>query len=246
MDNLNTTWHRQFETVKMLLVSNCKKIVVVFSSSMQETYNKLEMLEVTDCALVEEIFELSFNENNSNVENATHLKVVLDGLPKLKNIWSGDCHRILSFQILIFVKLKNCASLEYLLPLSIATRCSHLKEFHIESCVNMKEIVAEEKETRLSATPTFEFNQLSSLLLSNLLKLNGFYAKKHTVACPSLKDINVYNCARLNLYTTLSTRNSNFQDNKLPVITQQPPFIVEEVCVYHINLQIICIKTLYL
>ncbi|WJX37911.1 hypothetical protein P8452_25627 [Trifolium repens] len=93
----------------------------------------------------------------------------------------------------------------------------------------MKEIVAEEKETRLRATPTFEFNQLSSLLLSNLIKLNGFYAKKHTVACPSLKDINVYNCARLNLYTTLSTRNSNFQDNKLPVITQQPPFIVEEV-----------------
>ncbi|WJX31885.1 hypothetical protein P8452_20272 [Trifolium repens] len=229
MDNLNTTWHRQFETVKMLQVRNCKKIVVVFPSSMQETYNKLEMLEVTDCALVEEIFELSFNENNSSVENATHLKVVLDGLPKLKNIWSGDCHRILSFQILIFVKLKNCASLEYLLPLSIATHCSHLKELHIESCVNMKEIVAEEEETRLSATPTFEFNQLSSLLLLNLIKLNGFYAKKHTVACPSLKDIDVYGCARLNLYTTLSTRNSNFQDNKLPVITQQPPFIVEEV-----------------
>ncbi|WJX37912.1 hypothetical protein P8452_25628 [Trifolium repens] len=29
MDNLNTTWHRQFETVKMLQVRNCKKIVVL-------------------------------------------------------------------------------------------------------------------------------------------------------------------------------------------------------------------------
>jgi hypothetical protein len=110
----------------------------------------------------------------------------------------------------------------------------------------MKEIVGEEKESRLSEAPTFEFNQLSILLLWDLDKLKGFYAKKHTLACPYLKDINVYDCARLNLYTTLSTRNSNFQDNKLPVITQQPPFIVEEVCVYHINLQIICIKTLYL
>ncbi|XP_045824893.1 uncharacterized protein LOC123917266 [Trifolium pratense] len=230
MDNLKTIWHRQFETVKQLEVINCKKIVVVFPSSMQTTYKKLEMLKVTDCALVEEIFELSFNENSS-AENATHLKVVIDGLPKLKNIWSGDLHRILSFQILIFVKLTNCESLEYLLPLSIATCCSHLQELHIENCGNMKEIVAEEKEKEfgVSAAPTFEFNELSSLLLWNLHKLKGFYAKEHTLACLSLKNINVSNCAKLNLYRTLSTRSSNFQDDKLSVLTPQPPFIVEEV-----------------
>jgi hypothetical protein len=94
----------------------------------------------------------------------------------------------------------------------------------------MKEIVAEEKESRLSAAPTFEFNQLSSLLLWNLVKLKGFYAKKHTLVCPSLKKIDVFNCVKLNLYRTLSTRISNFQDDKLSVLTQQPPFIVEEVC----------------
>ncbi|GAU50630.1 hypothetical protein TSUD_131650, partial [Trifolium subterraneum] len=228
MDNLNTIWHRQFETVKMLQVSNCKKIVVVFPSSMQNTYSKLEMLEVTDCALVEKIFELGFNENSS-VENTTHLKIVIDGLPELKNIWSGDLHNILSFQILIFVRLTNCASLEYLLPLSIATRCSHLTKLHIINCENMKEIVAEEKESRASAALTFEFNQLSSLWLGNLDKLKGFYAKEHTVACSSLKDIDVFNCAKLNLYRTLSTRSSDFQDDKLSILTPQPPFIVEEV-----------------
>ncbi|CAJ2639486.1 unnamed protein product [Trifolium pratense] len=228
MDKLKTIWHRQFETVKMLQVSNCKKIMVVFPSSMQTTYTKLEMLEVTDCALVEEIFELSFNENSS-AENTTLLKVVIDGLPKLKNIWSGDLHRILSFQILIFVKLTNCESLEYLLPLPIATRCSHLQELHIENCGNMKEIVAEENESSVSAAPTFEFNQLTSLSLLYLGKLKGFYAKKHTLTCPSLKEIDVFNCAKLNLFRTLSTRSSNFQDDKLSVLTPQPPFIVEEV-----------------
>ncbi|XP_045823829.1 uncharacterized protein LOC123916419 isoform X2 [Trifolium pratense] len=230
MDKLKTIWHRQFETVKMLQVSNCKKIVVVFPSSMQKTYTKLEMLEVTDCALVEEIFELTFNENGS-AENTTHLKVVIDGLPKLKNIWSGNHYSVLSFQILIFVKLTNCASLEYLLPLSIATCCSHLQQLHINKCGNMKEIVAEEKEKEsgVSAAPTFEFNELSSLLLWNMHKLKGFYAKEHTLACLSLKNINVSNCAKLNLYRTLSTRSSNFQDDKLSVLTPQPPFIVEEV-----------------
>ncbi|XP_045824892.1 uncharacterized protein LOC123917265 [Trifolium pratense] len=228
MDNLNTIWHREFVTVKMLQVSNCKKIVVVFPSSMQKTYDKLEMLEVTDCALVEEIFELSFNENSS-AENTTHLKVVIDGLPKLKNIWSGDLRRILSFQTLIFVKLRNCESLEYLLPLPIATRCSHLQELHIDSCENMKEIVAEENESSVSAAPTFEFNQLTSLSLLYLDKLKGFYAKKHTLTCPSLKEIDVFDCAKLNLFRTLSTRSSNFQDYKLSVLSQQPLFIVEEV-----------------
>ncbi|XP_045825215.1 uncharacterized protein LOC123917515 [Trifolium pratense] len=231
MDKLKTIWHRQFEIVKMLQVNNCKKLVVVFPSSMQTTYNKLEMLEVTNCALVEEIFELSFNENNSSVENTTHLEIIIDGLPKLKNIWSGDCDKILSFQILIIVRLKNCASLEYLLPLSIATCCSHLQELHINKCGNMKEIVAEEKEKEsgVSAAPTFEFNQLSILLLWGLHKLKGFYAKEHTLSCSSLKEIDVVDCAKLNLYRTLSTRSSNFQDDKLSILTPQPLFIVEEV-----------------
>jgi hypothetical protein len=180
---------------------------------------------------VEEIFELSFKESSS-VEDTTHLKeVTLDGLPKLQKIWSGDPQGILSFHSLINIQVKYCASLEYLLPLSIATRCSHLKELHIKQCGNMKEIVAEEKESSVNAAPVFEFNQLSTLLLWYLGKLKGFYAKNHTLACPSLKIIDVIDCAKLNLYRPLSTRSSNLQDDKLSVLTQEPPFIVEEVCI---------------
>ncbi|PNX79948.1 putative CC-NBS-LRR resistance protein, partial [Trifolium pratense] len=230
MDNLKSIWHCQFETLKMLQVNNCNKIVVVFPSSLQKTYNKLEMLEITDCSLVEEIFELNFN-GSSSVEDTTHLKeVTIDGLHKLKKIWSGDPQGILSFQNLINVKLNNCEGLEYLLPLSVATRCSHLKELHIKFCGNMKEIVAEEKESiSVNAAPLFEFNQLSTLLLWHLGKLKGFYAKNHALACPSLKEIDVVNCEKLNLYRPLYKGSSNFQEDKLFVLMQQPPFIVEEV-----------------
>ncbi|KEH40899.1 NBS-LRR type disease resistance protein [Medicago truncatula] len=229
MNNLKTIWHRQFEILKMLEVNNCKKIVVVFPSSMQNTYNELEKLEVTNCALVEEIFELNLNENNSD-EVTTHLKeVTIDGLLKLKKIWSGDPEGILSFQNLIYVQLESCASLEYLLPFSVATRCSHLKELVIKWCENIKEIVAEEKESSLSAASIFEFNQLSTLLLWNLTKLNGFYAGNHTLACPSLRKINVSRCTNLKLFRTLSTRSSNFRDDKPSVLTQPPLFIAEEV-----------------
>ncbi|CAJ2673481.1 unnamed protein product [Trifolium pratense] len=216
MDNLKTIWHHQFEALKMLQVNNCNKIVVVFPSSMQKTYNKLEMLEVTNCDLVEAIFELNFNEN-SNVEDATHLKeVTIDGLPKLKKIWSGNPQEILSFQNLRNVKLKFCASLEYLLPLSVASRCSHLKELHILQCVNMKEIVAEEKESSsVNAAPIFEFNQLITLKLGNLHRLKGFYAKEHTVLCPSLKIIDVTYCPKLTLY-----RSSNIRDDIAPFLVE--------------------------
>ncbi|WJX10991.1 hypothetical protein P8452_01654 [Trifolium repens] len=231
MDNLKTIWHRQFETLKILQVNNCNTIVVVFPSSMQKTYNKLEILEVTNCGLVEEIFELSFNGSNS-VEDTTHLtEVTIDGLPKLKKIWSRDPYGILSFQNLINIKVKSCESLEYLLPLSVATHCSHLKELDIKQCGKMKEIVAEEKESsNVNAAPIFEFNQLCSLLLWNLHRLKGFSAKKHTLACPYLKIIDVVNCPNLSLYRTLSTRRrSNTEDDKHSVSTQQPLFIVEQV-----------------
>jgi len=231
MDNLKAIWHHQFETLKILQVNNCKKIVVVFPSSMQNTYNELEKLEVTNCALVEEIFELNFNENNSE-EVITHLKkVTLNGLWELKKIWSGDPQGILSFQNLINVHLQFCLSLEYVLPLSVATRCSHLKELEIKWCGNMKEIVAEEKESSMNEDPIFEFNQLTTLLLWDLHKLNGFYAGNHTLLCPSLRNVDVYKCTKLNLFRTHSTRSSNFRDDKHSVLKQQPLFIAEEVCI---------------
>ncbi|KEH17591.1 NBS-LRR type disease resistance protein [Medicago truncatula] len=229
MDNLKSIWHRQFKTSKLLEVNNCKKIVVVFPSSVQNTYKELEKLEVTKCALVEEIFELNFNENNSE-EVKTHLKeVTIDGLSNLKKIWNRNPDGILSFQNLINVQLKHCSNLEYLLPFSVATRCSQLKELDIGCCGNMKQIVAEEKESSMNEAPIFEFNQLTTLRLYNSNKLNGFYAGNHTLLCPSLKKFSVTKCAKLNLFRTLSTKNSNFQDDKLSVSTKQPLFIAEEV-----------------
>ncbi|WJX10801.1 hypothetical protein P8452_01480 [Trifolium repens] len=228
--NLKKIWHCQFETVKMLEVEYCDNIVAVFPSSMQKTYNKLEMLKVNCCISVEEIFELTLNESSSVEDDITQLKEVnIILMPKLKKIWSRDPQGILSFQNLTNINLQMCVSFEHLLPLSIASRCSHLRELHIAECRNMKEIVAEEKESSVNVAPIFEFNQMNTLILRNLDKLEGFYTKKHILACPSLERIDVFNCAKLNLYRTLSTKSSNFLDDQHSVLAHQPLFIVEEV-----------------
>ncbi|KAL5066893.1 hypothetical protein RYX36_017780, partial [Vicia faba] len=228
MDNLKTIWHHQFGSLKSLHVSNCKRIVVIFPSSMQKTYNKLEMLEVTNCALVEEIFELTF----SCIEDTTHLKkVTIIRLPKLKKIWSRDPKEILSFQNLIDVQLNGCQSLEYLLPFSVATTsCSLLKELVIKNCASLNRIVAEEKESRVCACPIFMFNQLSTLVLWNSNKLKCFYVGEHTLSCPSLRKIDVFKCSKLNLYRTLSTGStkSSFQHDKLSVIPNLERLRIEQ------------------
>ncbi|GAU35302.1 hypothetical protein TSUD_389270 [Trifolium subterraneum] len=230
MENLKTIWHYQFDTVKRLEVQNCEKIVVVFPSSLQKTYHNLEILVVKDCALVENIFELSCSENSS-IESATQLKVItLDRLPKLKKIWSMDPQGILSFHNLQNVDLNKCGSMEYLFPFSVATCCPHLEELRIKYCANMKEIVSEKTESTY-ASPTFEFNQLNSIVVWGLHSLKGFYAGNHILACPSLSKLDVSKCAKLNLFKIEALSTSipqRCQDENLSNLFR-PLFIVEKV-----------------
>ncbi|CAJ2670261.1 unnamed protein product [Trifolium pratense] len=227
MENLKTVWHYQFDTVKTMEVENCEKIVVVFPSSMQKTYHNLEKLVVKDCALVENIFELSSSENSS-IESETQLKVInLAQLPKLKKIWSRDPEGILSFHNLQNVDLNYCASMEYVFPFSVATGCPHLEELHIKWCLEIKEIVSEKRQSTC-ASPRFEFNKLNTILLSGLRSLKGFYAGNHILRCPSLNKIDVYKCAKLNLYKTRSIPQ-RCQEENLSDLLFQPLLIVEEV-----------------
>ncbi|WJX81760.1 hypothetical protein P8452_64604 [Trifolium repens] len=229
MENLKTVWHFQFDKVKTLEVQNCEKIVVVIPSSMQKTYHNLEMLVVKDCALVENIFDLSSSENSS-IESEIQLKLItLDQLPKLIKIWSRDTQGILSFHNLQNVFLNHCDSMEYLFPFSVATTCPHLEVLEIKNCGKMKEIVSKKTDST-GASPTFEYNQLHTILLWGLHSLKGIYAGNHILACPSLRKLDVYECAKLNLFKTAAPPGSSHQiceDENLSDLFQ-PLFIVEE------------------
>jgi len=229
MENLKTIWHHQFDSLKTLKVNKCDKITVVFPSSLQKTYNNLEMLDITNCDSVEEIFEFSSKEKGSK-EDATHLKeITLRGMPKLKNIWSMDPQGILSFHNLENVSVENCESIEYLFPLSVALCCSHLEILWVQWCGSMKEIVAEKKGS-VSTTPIFVFNQLNTLMLWDLPKLKAFYAVNHTLTCPSLRKQFVSGCSKLNLFkSSITSIHKKLQNRKLHIAEEVPLFIVEKV-----------------
>ncbi|KAK2400176.1 putative disease resistance protein [Trifolium repens] len=215
LPNLNKIWddsHHSMYNLTNLTVDDCGGLEYLFSSAVVASFKNLKLLKISSCPMMEEI--IAEEERDNALEEVHFLKlekIILLDMDNLKTIW----HR--QFET---VKM---------LDVAFSTRCSHLKELHITECENIKEIVAEEKESSMNVAPIFEFNQLSTLLLRNLGKLEGLYAKKHTLVCPSLKRIDVFNCTKLNLYRALSTRSSNFLDDQLSVLAHQPLFIAEEV-----------------
>ncbi|KAL4337840.1 hypothetical protein AHAS_Ahas12G0150400 [Arachis hypogaea] len=227
MKSLKKIWHKEFSKVKTLQVKNCEKIRAIFSSSMQKVYNDLETLMVTDCASVEEIFQLSSDENYST-EQTQLKKITLKGLSKLKQIWSKDPEKALNFCNLEEISVEICKDLEFVFPCSVATSCSHLKEFTIKWCENMKEIIAFKEEPMFSSI-SFEFNHLNTLVLWDLHKLKGFYARNYTLSCPSLRKLDITGCVKLNLYITLSTSSHQKLSDEEYIISTQQHLVAEQV-----------------
>ncbi|RYR28068.1 hypothetical protein Ahy_B01g052172 isoform A [Arachis hypogaea] len=227
MKSLKKIWHSEFSKVKTLQVKNCEKIRVIFPSSMEKAYNGLETLMVADCDLVEEIFQLSSDEN-SGLEQTQLKKITLERLPKLKQTWNKDPERALNFGNLEEINVMSCINLESVIPCSIATSCSHLKELRIKWCGSLMEIVALKEEPTCS-TIFFEFSHLSTLVLWNLDKLKGFYAGNHTLTCPSLRILDISGCVKLNLYRTLSTSCHQQLPDEEYIISTQQHLVAEEV-----------------
>jgi hypothetical protein len=84
-----------------------------------------------------------------------------------------------------------CQSLSYIFPLSLCEDLENLEMLEIMLC-GVEQIVAMEEG---SMEHSFSFPQLNKLILSHLANLTSFYRGKHSLDCPSLKELNVYGCA---------------------------------------------------
>ncbi|KAI4353333.1 hypothetical protein L6164_002292 [Bauhinia variegata] len=229
MQNLKTIWQPQltassFGELKTLDVKKCPKLVNIFPSYMQKKFCSLETLTVSDCDAMEEIFQLDANEMCSKKDTTEMKSMTLLRLPKLKQIWSGEPQGILSFDNLQSVHVEDCLDLEYLFPFSVAAKLLQLEELFLDGC-KMNYIVGK-KEGLEERTVIFVLNRLKSFDIWNSTKLKGFYAGNHTLACSSLKEVNVFNCSKLKLFKTISRGQRRSLDD---TIYGQPLFSNEEV-----------------
>lgn len=117
----------------------------------------------------------------------------------LKEIWQGQFHAP-SFCKLTTLEVQCCGSLTHLLPSAIAKSLAQIKSIFVRDCWMMTEIIASEE--REEAADEITFSQLNSLKLKNLPDLTSIYAGSNSFSFPTLKEVLVEKCPKLNTFST--------------------------------------------
>ncbi|KAK9016281.1 hypothetical protein V6N11_078783 [Hibiscus sabdariffa] len=117
-----------------------------------------------------------------------------------------------SFSRLTSISLEDCPKLLNVFPWSMLTRLQRLNRIRIWNCESVEEIIFESRpkeggsrSATSSLSPlfvrpdviTFEFPSLTSLNLEDLPKLKSIYHKMHTISWPSLKEMVVKRCHKV-------------------------------------------------
>ncbi|KAH7536745.1 hypothetical protein FEM48_Zijuj03G0019200 [Ziziphus jujuba var. spinosa] len=166
--------------------------------------HNLSKLAISKCDILEEIFEIQMSSNDHQQTSEIpliHLKELRLGfLPKLKHVWSKDPRGTLTFQDLQVVEAYECQSLKNLFPPSVAKSLLQLRGLYIKKC-GIEEIVAKEEGSE-AAPYKFVFLQLEVMLLVNLPNLVCFYPGLHTSTCPSLRELDVVGCMKVEVFAS--------------------------------------------
>ncbi|PKI55965.1 hypothetical protein CRG98_023641 [Punica granatum] len=246
MKNLGTVWRGQitgeycFSKLKEITVESCAALVTIFPPNTVRALRKLEKLHVEFCPSLRVIYDMQ-GLTQDRVEYSDHVVVGaqlkelhLWNLPKLEHIWNiAHPGRILSFHNLGSVKVRKCESLKYVFPPSVAKVLYNLDVLWIENNRGLEEIVAAavEKAEIAAGTSEFVFPRATSLKLSGLLGLNSFCQRRHISKWPSLEELEIDGCDRIQ---TLFCHIDFFQDapgnrNDVESPPQQTLFLVDKV-----------------
>ncbi|XP_035548693.1 uncharacterized protein LOC108982666 [Juglans regia] len=238
MDNLITIWHDQvaadsFCNIQELVVEFCENFLHVFDSNMPRRFKHLTALRISDCASLEEVLEVAMQGRNSNVEahavTTTYLStMILVRLPRLKNVWNKDYLDICSFQNLREIHAEGCESLKSFFPVVlVATSLTQLEDLQIVNCW-IEEIVA--RGLGEEATPRFVFSRMTTLNLLGLAKLKLFYQGVHTSKWPSLKNMRVDGCQKVEIFASeyMSFQEALEESRQSKISSDQPLFLVDQ------------------
>nr|KYP54340.1 Disease resistance protein RPS2 [Cajanus cajan] len=186
-------------------------------SSILPCLKNLEELEVRDTTKVEGIFEMNDTEI---LETASRLKILtLKGLSELMHVWEKNSQGVLIFQNLQQVVVSSCKNLQTLFPTLLAKNLKELEKLEIESCDKLQKIVEMEESIATHETEKCVFPHLKMLHLCQLPQLAHFYPQIFSLECPSLNNLSVLDCDKLELFQSSHSkgeREGSTSLNKLP------------------------------
>ena len=221
-----------FGKLGTLIISGCRNLTNIIPPNMLRTLQNLKELKIYDCDSLEEVFEI---RGTNNVEEsrdiaATELtSLKLRNLEKVKHVWSKDPQGIITFAKLHTIEIEGCSNLKSVFPTSVAKALLQLERLRIWDCATVEEIVA--KQEGMETTTLFVFPQLTTLKLQNLPELKSFYPGNHTSEWPSMIELNILQCNKLEIII-FSKKSSVKETNGLghhASLILQPLFFVEKV-----------------
>ncbi|CAN6700240.1 unnamed protein product [Malus baccata var. baccata] len=147
-----------------------------------ETFPRVKTLWLID---MPELIHLGMENSQPGVPVFPNLEILyLQKCGRLENLAST----LISFRNLTSLAIRYCHGLQYLIPYSVAKNLQQLKEFEVESCERMVEIVVSNRD---DPENEITFSCLQHLKLFDLPSLQGFCTGNYIFKVPSLPSNNL-------------------------------------------------------
>ncbi|KAL2317392.1 hypothetical protein Fmac_031268 [Flemingia macrophylla] len=185
--------------LKKMTINYCPELTSLFTPSVFQTLQQLEVLQIFRCSELKHIIE--------EVSSQSHTSLPLS---KLRSLRIGDCSK-----------------LEYLFPICLAPALTSLETLDISDNCKLTYVFGSEKEHNISVQTNIHINwpNLDTLRLLSLPNLIAICPEDCHPYLPKLTSLELFECPRLSNFSLQKTVNDlDLQDTK--TMEKEIPWLV--------------------
>ncbi|GLT31087.1 hypothetical protein SLA2020_058500 [Shorea laevis] len=206
----------------IVLPDNLQKLEIGQCRNMRSGLNKASLLEkateLRSCDISEcEDMKCMVDLDSSSYPVLDKLEeLYLRELPKLSVLVraEGVATPPNLFPNLKRLRIWDCSTMWKLLPIELLQAFQNLEEIHVESCLQMVEIIASSDSD--ASSDKFTFPKLRTLLLIDLPQLKSICSAKGVMVCDSIEKIQIWRCRELRRIPVQLPLLDNGQPSPLP------------------------------
>ena len=98
------------------------------------------------------------------------------------------------------IVVRNCRKLEYMFLISVARDLPQLESLELEDLPQLKQVFGHEREGDVRNENYIVLSKLRKLRLKNLIELGSLYGGNGSLVWPSLEDLYMVNCPKMELW----------------------------------------------
>ncbi|KAL2324933.1 hypothetical protein Fmac_023991 [Flemingia macrophylla] len=199
--------------LKEIIIRNCPKLTCLFTPSVSQTLDLLEVLKIYGCSELKHIIEEVSSPNHTSLP-----------LSKLRTL-----------------EIVNCDRLEYLFPICLAPALTSLDNLEISDNHKLKYVYGSEKEHNISVQTNIHINwpNLDYVCLRSLPDLIAICPEDSRPYLPKLAWLELVKCPRLSNFSVQKTViDLDLQDTK--TMEKEIPWLLFAAKLDHLCDQMLC------